>query len=134
MYLSGLKIQQDDIFSQEMTTQEEDDAASYLFNFGETYKDFPSDLCIDLPTGYRTVQKYRSTLGHKINHSFIGTNIYWGFVRHPSFGPIVSLMASKPITKGEELFINYKYELEDAPPWYFKLAEEMSLKKINTNK
>merc|ERR1739844_139476 len=106
-----------------MTPEEEYEAGAYYFGFAKTFSGFPKYLCIDQPPGYRNVQEYRTTLGHKINHNFIGTNTKWGFVRHPSHGPVVSLIASKRIEKREELFVNYNYALKTAPKWYIDQAK-----------
>merc|ERR1712080_760194 len=117
-YLSGLKITEDGIFPPGLTRQEQEVAGSYYFGFGVAFPGFPRDVCIDVPPRYRHVKDYRTTLGHKVNHNLVGTNTEFGFVRHPSHGPVVALVATQHIAKGQELFISYNYDLENAPQWY----------------
>ena len=57
------------------------------------------DLVIDPPSS--TVDKYRATLGHKLNHSFKKDSAEFVNVYHPRYGDIVGLQAKKNITKGE---------------------------------
>ncbi len=59
--------------------------------------------------------------GHKTNHSFVKNSTDFGYCYHPRFGHIRNLVATKNISKGEEIFVNYKYNMERVPDWYFKL-------------
>ena len=37
---------------------------------------------------------------------------------HPVYGPSACIVAKKPITKGEELYVSYNYRIKWAPDWY----------------
>ena len=106
-----------------MNEEEERVAGFYYFSLGESFSGFPKYLCIDHPPEYRHVKDYRTTLGHKVNHNLAGTNVLYGFVRHPSHGPVVGHVAIKPIAKGQEIFVDYNYDLDNAPQWYVDNAE-----------
>ncbi len=46
---------------------------------------------------------------------------------HPVYGPAACIVAKKPISKGEELYVSYNYHLKGAPDWYkeaFKLYKK----------
>lgn len=116
-YFSGLKVKQSQIFPPGMNKAEKEIAGSYYFGFG-AFPGFPEHLCIDIPPRYRHVKDYRTTLGHKVNHNLAGINTEFGFVRHPSLGPVVALIAIEPIAKDKEIFVSYNYDLKSAPQWY----------------
>ena len=85
-----------------------------------------SNLNIDIPESYWNISKYRATLGHKVNHSFKFTKAGYKRAYHPRFGNIIALYASKNITKGEEILVNYNYARGPVPEWYAALyLEEM---------
>ncbi len=47
------------------------------------------------------------------------------FFTSPRFGGIRCLRSIKLIRKGEEIFVNYNYDMEDdVPTWYRRLHEE----------
>ena len=52
--------------------------------------------------------EYRTTLGHKANHSF-NNNVEYVFVDHPVLGGIACLVATEDIDDGEEVFAHYRY-------------------------
>jgi len=39
-------------------------------------------------------------------------------VLHPVYGPSACIVAKKPISKGEELYVSYNYRIKWAPDWY----------------
>ena len=57
---------------------------------------------------FRSVLNYNATLGHILNHSPT-PNAWFGMVDHPKFGKIRSIVLSKDVQAGEELFCNYGY-------------------------
>ena len=60
---------------------------------------------------------YCGSLAHKTCHSFTPNTDFqpcW----NPRFGRIMSVVATRDISEGEELFVNYNYKLVYAPPWY----------------
>ena len=69
---------------------------------------------------------YDVTSGHKVNNKFPPfTNAIFGAIEHPRFGAIVSIVASKFINIGEEIYVNYGYnknttKLLNLAPWYDK--------------
>ena len=71
------------------------------------------------------IKNFRSTLGHKANHSFKKRNAIYISVIHPRYGPIKALVSNKKIKKGEEIFLSYGYG-KDAllPSWYAKVYEK----------
>ncbi|TRY73563.1 hypothetical protein TCAL_02232 [Tigriopus californicus] len=48
---------------------------------------------------------------------------------HPRFGFIMSLVAKRDIAEGEEILVNYNYELEEAPKWFQNLYQERTQSK-----
>lgn len=54
---------------------------------------------MDIPPHYVSVENYRATLGHKINHSFT-PNCGWETIQHPVFGKIPSVVALADVKKG----------------------------------
>ena len=56
---------------------------------------------IDIPLALRSVAAFTSTLGHKVNHRFTGTNTDFSLAHHPVFGGVVVLLASTTILPGQ---------------------------------
>ena len=85
---------------------------------------------INIPKSYWSIAKYRATLGHKANHSFKYGNSKYGMAFHPRFGNIRAIFATRHITKGEEILVNYQYpKNSNVPVWYSDLYEsELGLK------
>ena len=85
---------------------------------------------INIPRNYWSITKYRATLGHKANHSFRYANSKYGVAYHPRFGTIRAIFATRHITKGEEILVNYQYpKYSNVPKWYSDLYEaELGLK------
>eukprot|EP00094_Tigriopus_californicus_P003941 TCALIF_03795-PA protein Name:"Similar to setd7 Histone-lysine N-methyltransferase SETD7 (Halocynthia roretzi)" AED:0.45 eAED:0.45 QI:0/-1/0/1/-1/1/1/0/293 len=72
---------------------------------------------LDIPEDLRSLSKYKATLGHKVCHSFEANAEYsHGF--HPKYGNIRIILATLKITKGQEIFCNYKYSWAKSPEWY----------------
>ena len=127
-YFNGIKTTEEKMFHEKMTSEEESHAAAYYFGLGSNvpaYFNIPEEMELDIPDPYRSVEEYRTTLGHKVNHQFDPrTNVEFDTVHHPVFGVIVCLIASKDIEVDEELFVNYHYGLEDAAQWYRDLYDK----------
>ena len=65
------------------------------------------------------INNYRATLGHKSNHNFTRTNSRFVGVIHPRYGPIVAVLSTNKIKKGEEVLSSYGYEEGSlVPSWY----------------
>ena len=76
------------------------------------------DLLLDIPFFYRSLAKYRTTLGHKANHKFGQLNTDFMVVDHPVFGGIGGLMATEVIEEDDEIFVDYRYDPQSCPHWY----------------
>ena len=69
-------------------------------------------------------EQYRGTLGHKANNNFAPyANSALGETDHPTYGKIKTILATKDISKGEEIFYDYGYnphakETLKFAPWY----------------
>jgi len=78
--------------------------------------DETSDL--DMPDSVgENLEVYRATLGHKACHSFrpnAETDVFY----HPRFGLIRCIATLTQIKRGEEILIDYNYNLSTAPSWY----------------
>lgn len=74
---------------------------------------------LNIPKEYWSLEKYRATLGHKVNHSFTKANTWFGSAYHPRFGHVRTINAETDIKKGEECLIDYKYSIyANVPEWY----------------
>ena len=73
---------------------------------------------IHIPEAYWNISNFRATLGHKVNHSFKYQKTFYGQAFHPRFGNIKTVVAKTDITKGEEILVNYGYQIgSNAPNW-----------------
>jgi len=66
------------------------------------------DTILDIPKVYTNLRNYTATLGHKINHSK-KNNAEFSLYKHPRFGEIIGVYATKTIKAGMEVFVNYGY-------------------------
>ncbi|TRY64354.1 hypothetical protein TCAL_03641 [Tigriopus californicus] len=80
---------------------------------------------ITIPAHLGSMDSYRATLGHKLNHQFKPNCAYGGVLDSPRFGFIRAFFTLRDIKKGEELFINYGYSTETGPKWYTELYKKM---------
>ena len=79
---------------------------------------FDGPVKIHIPEPYWNITNFRSTLGHKVNHSFRYSKVAFGKVFHPRFGNIKSIYAQQDVLKGEEIFVNYGYRIgTTVPEW-----------------
>ena len=71
----------------------------------------------------KSINKYRATFGHKINHSFKTDKINCRFeaFHHARFGLVHSVRSTKLVKKDEELLCHYNFQYEMSPPWYQEL-------------
>ncbi len=80
------------------------------------------DLWMNLPFEWWTLDKYRASLAHKVNHSFKKANCQFNTAFNPRFGVVRGVEATRDIQKGEQIFVEYGYPIEDLyPPWYVDL-------------
>ena len=83
-----------------------------------------ANLYFHIPEQYWNITEFRSTLGHKVNHSFQPNKIKAMFKHafNPTFGNIGSVVATTNIKKGEEVLVNYHYlPGRWVPEWYSSL-------------
>ena len=121
-YFGGQKLFKEDKIFLNMTVEERQEAESCHLALGQyapPWWGYPPDLLIDVPEEYRSVVEYRTTLGHKANHSF-RNNAEYAFVDHPVLGGIACLVATEDIDDDEEVFTHYRYgEIQLVQlPWY----------------
>ena len=58
----------------------------------------------------------------QVNHRFRNTNVDFDFVTSPRFGETRCLRSTRLIKRGEELFVDYDYDMnQDVPSWYLSL-------------
>ena len=55
---------------------------------------------INIPEPYWNTTSYRSTLGHKVNHSFVKIKAMYNYASHPRFGWVRALTAIEDIYQG----------------------------------
>ena len=113
--------------SEDMNSEELEAVGAYYYGLGEYSPEIlkiPKDMELDIPKEYRSVNAYRTTLGHKVNHKFVNVNTIFDYVVHPIFDNIVCLIAVLDIQAEEEIFVSYNYGLDVAPEWYKKLYNE----------
>jgi hypothetical protein len=68
----------------------------------------------------------------QVNHKFDDTNVDFDFITSPRFGATRCPRATKLIPKGEELFIDYNYNMkhDTTPQWYKTIQRERTQKKL----
>ena len=89
-----------------------------------THLDCSYSLDIQLEDGQST-SKYRSTRGHKLNHSFSRMNSRLTFYDSARFGIISAIETRQAvIPQGEEIFVHYGYSYANGPLWYKNLFNE----------
>ena len=93
--------------------------------------DVGEDLCVSLPPEYSSLGSYRATLGHKVNHADEGEvrrraksiNVKFEskdamlqnnarfsvYTAHPVLGTVMAVVATRSISRGEEVLANYGY-------------------------
>jgi hypothetical protein len=118
-YYGGQKLFEKDKIFKNMTVEEKYEAAAChlaLWRIAPNWLGHPHNLLVDVSKRYRSIVEYRTTLGHKANHSFDNNVEYW-FVDHPVLGGIACLVAETEIDVDEEVFAHYRYGNINLP-WY----------------
>ena len=75
------------------------------------------DFFIDLPPEKADLKVYCGSLGHKVNHSFL-PNCMFGTMYHPRWGRVRTVETIKEVKMGQELLVDYGYDLMRSPEWY----------------
>ena len=88
------------------------------------------DLAIDIPPEYGAADRFRATLGHKINHKFDPTTVF-ASIDSARFGMInaVKTKSTIEIRKGEEPSVNYGYSIKIDLPWFKEQFEQFRKKR-----
>jgi len=85
----------------------------------------PHSHSIDIPEQFRSIKTYCASLAHKANHSFQPNS---GFSRfyHPVFGlTCLGIKTLRHVSRGQEIFVNYKYSPSHAPVWFTDMIENI---------
>ena len=85
---------------------------------------------LDIPPECVSLENYRASLGHKINHSF-QPNCKWDQMLHPTFGRIPSVITLMDLKAGTELTCHYMIDMQEAAgmaclEWYLDLWDKFS--------
>ena len=123
-YFGGTKTFSSNMFFNNMTDPEVSSAGSYFFKLAANMPEwwgYPEDMVLDVPEHYRSIYQFRTTLGHKANHLFEGKNTEYDTVNHPVHGGIVCLIATHAIQEGDEIYVDYLYDVDEAEDWYREL-------------
>ena len=73
---------------------------------------------LDVRAPYQDTKLFCASLGHKANHSVKQQNCRYANAYHPRFGHISSVVTTKPVKKGEELFVDYLFNEHWDRPWF----------------
>ena len=74
---------------------------------------------------FRDSQDYSASLAHKANHSF-RPNCAFSRFYHPVFGlTCLGIKSLKSVSKGEEIFVNYRYSPSHAPAWFTLMMNDL---------
>ena len=72
-------------------------------------------MYVDIPPEHK--DKLKSSLGHKVNHSFLPNSKY-AYLDSARFGLTPAVFTTRLVSAGEELLVSYGYPLRGAPVWY----------------
>ena len=108
----------------ERTYAEVSSAGAYFYNLADNMPDwwgYPEDMVLDIPGQFRSIYQFRTTLGHKANHLFVGNNTEYSRWTILYMGDSVPASFS-PFTGRVEDYVDYWYEVtHDTEPWYRQL-------------
>lgn len=77
------------------------------------------EFVIDVPPRENNLSIYCASLGHKANHRDPPeNNAVYDLFDHPRFGDIKCIRTIKPISRNEEIFVDYGYKKGTGPNWY----------------
>jgi len=78
------------------------------------------DFFLDFPPSKADLRVYCASLGHKVNHSFV-PNAEFSTIYHPRWGRVRSVVTLREVASGEELLVDYGYDLIRCPAWFRQL-------------
>ena len=70
------------------------------------WNDWDSDAMVYIPKNSININTYNASFGHKINHNS-DFNVDAGYIDHPRFGKIRSIVTTSHLKAGQELFCEY---------------------------
>ena len=70
------------------------------------WNDWIDDELLYVPKEYISINAYNASFGHKINHNS-EANVDAGYIDHPRFGRIRSIVTTKDVKAGQEIFCQY---------------------------
>ncbi len=120
-YYAGTLQPRSDVNWQNMSMDEKlDFHKNLLYITDDLNPGLPKQLMyINVPKPFWDLAKFRATLGHKVNHSFVKGNVEFKTGLHPRFGLIRMFKTARKIKRGEELLTNYGYNIQgNVPQWY----------------
>ena len=93
----------------------------------DQFQSIPQEY-LDIPPKCASLNNYRASLGHKINHSF-QPNCKWDQIIHPVFGRIPSIVTLMDLKAGTELTCHYMIDMQAASiteelQWYVDVWEQ----------
>jgi hypothetical protein len=83
-----------------------------LWRFAPAHWGYLTDLIIHIGMEYRNIAHFRTTLAHKANHRLEDKNAFYDVVDQPVVGGIACIVAGEEIHIGDEIFVDYNYNLE----------------------
>lgn len=75
------------------------------------WNDWESDDMVYIPKNWTPIHAYNASFGHKINHNS-DFNVDAGYINHPRFGKIRSIVTTQDLEAGEELFCQYSNTID----------------------
>ena len=101
------------------TSQEWNQTTFFDPSYFAKFTDGPQDYFVHVPDEYgQDLNKYRATLGHKINLDFMNPNCIFVASHHPRFGLIAAAKSIVDIHAGEEILGVYNLKFHEGLPYY----------------
>jgi len=100
-FFNGIHISLDDTLRNEKMKQ----------SVHKMWNDWDSDAMVYIPKNYININAYNASSGHKINHNS-DYNVDAGYIDHPRFGKIRSIVTTKNLKAGEEIFCEYSNTID----------------------
>jgi hypothetical protein len=93
-------------------------ARSWLENANVILVDDNESYGLDAKAPWDATDRFCAALGHKVNHSVARQNCRYGNAFHPRFGHVSSIVTTRVVASGEELFIDYQFNEHWDAPWF----------------
>ena len=104
-FYAGVRVYDENkLFHDNMTIDVQEDVHKNFMSYSEAFT-------LDIPPGMDDIINYRASLAHKAQHKF-EPNVEFDYFEHPRFGHIRCLVSNTFIKRGEEIFVNYEYDIE----------------------